>query len=639
MKRLGFFIWVVLVISMLLGGSTVATSQQKYNEAPSLTELVKQGKLPSVEKRLPEEPLVIEPVEEIGQYGEELRTAALGPAAFSDIEHAREFYFFRPDEQGKKIIPNIAKGYKLSKDNREVLIYLRKGMKWSDGEPFTADDIMFWWNDVVLNNELTPVKPTRWMPGGKLAKFERVDEYTVRIKFAAPYKPIIGILGYFSTGQNQIYMPKHYLKRWHIKYNPDANKLAKEEGLDAWYKAFQFHIDVGASGQDPNTPVLGPWVLKQRTLERRTYERNPYFCAVDTAGNQLPYIDRLVVEIVGSKEVATMKLISGELTHGGLAVGGEMEDYTLYKENEKKGNYRVLLWTSSNPTEVAFGFNRNHPDQILRKIFQDSRFSRAMSLAINRDEINQFAYLGTGIPMQATVHPSCSFYKEEWGKAYAKYDPEQTNRLLDEMGLTQRDRDGFRLRPDGKTLAITIPYVEGTGIRGVRTVCELVKRYWEKVGIKVALVSEERSLYVTRGNAGLHDVGVWSPNRMLELRCFIPGMTTWRPNYYPIGWAVKWGLWWETGGKSGEEPEPETKAFFNALDRWYLSITEKEYKKRAQEAWDMQAKNLYLIGTVGMVQCPVIINNNLRNVPKKVLWGDDLSWWDITKPEQWFFKK
>lgn len=610
----------------------------RFNEAPILAELVKQGKLPSVEKRLPEDPLVIEPVEEIGRYGGELRSAALGPAAFSDIEHAREFYFFRPDSQGKGIQPNIAKKYEVSRDGRTVIVYLRKGMKWSDGEPFTVDDILFWWEDIILNNELTPVKPTRWMPGGKLAKFSKIDDYTVRITFAVPFRPIIGILGYFSTGQNQFYVPKHYLKKWHIKYNPDANKLAKDEGLDAWYKAFQFHSDVGAAGQDPNTPVLGPWVLERRTIERRVYVRNPYFCAIDPAGNQLPYIDRLVVDIVGNTEVATMKLINGELTHGGLAVGGNMEDFTLYKENEKKGNYRVLLWTSSLPSEVAFGFNRNHPDPVLRKIFQDSRFSIAMSLAINRGEINEFAYLGTGTPMQATVHLSCSFYKEEWGKAYAEYDPKKANQLLDEMGLDKRDKDGYRLRPDGKTLAITIPYVEGAGIRGVKTVCELVKSYWEKVGIKVALVSEERSLYVTRGNAGLHDVGVWSPDRMLELRCFIPGMTKWTPNYYGIGWAVKWGLWWDTRGKSGEEPDRETKAFFNALDRWYLSVTDKEYKKRAQEAWDFQARNLYLIGTVGMVQCPVIITNKLRNVPEKVIWGDDLSWWNITKPEQWFFK-
>lgn len=610
----------------------------KFNEAPMLADLVKQGKLPPVEKRLPEDPLVIEPIEEIGRYGGELKSAALGPAAFSDIEHAREFYFFRPDTQGKKILPNIAKKYEISRDGRTVTIYLRKGMKWSDGTPFTADDVMFWWEDITLNNELTPVKPTRWMPGGKLAKFEKVDDYTIRIRFAAPYRPIIGILGYFSTGQNSFYAPKHYLKKWHIKYNPDANKLAKEEGFDAWFKAIQFHADVGSSGQDPNTPVLGPWVLERRTTERKTYVRNPYFCAIDPVGNQLPYIDRLVVDIVGNREVGIMKLISGELTHGGLAIGGDMEDYTLYKENEKKGDYRVLLWLSSNPTEVAFGFNRNHPDLVLRKIFQDPRFSRAMSLAINRDEINKFVYLGTGVPMQATVHPSCSFYKEEWGKAYVQYDPSLANRLLDEMGL-KRGTDGYRLRPDGKTLAITVPYVEGAGIRGVKTVCELVKEYWEKVGVKVALNPEERSLYVTRGNAGLHDVGVWSPNRMLELRCFIPGMTTWRPNYYPIGWAVKWGLWWETGGKSGEEPDSETKAFFKALDSWYLSVTDKEYIKRAQTAWDFQARNLYLIGTVGMVQCPVIISNKLRNVPEKVLWGDDLSWWDVTKPEQWFFKR
>ncbi len=608
-----------------------------FSEAPSLSELVKEGKLPPVEKRLPDEPLVYE-VPQIGKYGGELRSACIGPNAYSDIEDMREFYLFRTDPFCTKIYPEIARKYEFSEDMKTLTIYLREGMKWSDGEPFTVDDILFWWEDEVLNDELYPVKPTIWMPGGELAEFEKIDDYTLQIHFAVPYRPILGYIAYFGTLQSIFFDPAHYLKKWHIKYNPDANELAKEEGFDYWYQAFAFHRDRGPAQQDTKLPLLEPWILEKRSLIQRIYKRNPYFCGVDQAGNQLPYADRLVVDIIENEEVATMKLLGGELTHGGYAIGMKMENYTLYKENEKNGNYHVELWDTPLPAVVAFAFNLDHPDPVLREIFRDVRFRRAMSLAINRDEINEFAYLGTGTPMQATVHPSCSYYKEEWATAYANYDPEQANKLLDEMGL-ERGPDGFRLRPDGKPLAITLQYVMGAGMPGVNTVCELAKNYWEKVGVKVACTEVERSFYHTRAHAGQLDVGIWMVERTLELRCYVPDLTQWNPQA-SMGYAVPSKIWHDTGGESGEEPCEAVKAFFDAFDRWYLAVTDEEYKKRAEEVWDLQAQNLYLIGTVGFTKVPVALSNSLRNTPTKPLpFGDDMAWWGVTRGMTWFFEK
>jgi len=198
----------------------------RFSESPDLAELVKQGKLPPVEQRLPKEPLVVGPIEKIGKYGGELHTATLSYSWGSDGgSHARIPYLYWIDKNTQEVIPFLAKGYEFSKDARTLTLYLREGMKWSDGEPFTVDDILFWWNDIINNKDLTPTPPQQWTPGGKLPKFEKINDYAIRIKFAVPYKPILSVLGYWGSMQGQFFAPKHYLKRWHIKYNPDADKI------------------------------------------------------------------------------------------------------------------------------------------------------------------------------------------------------------------------------------------------------------------------------------------------------------------------------------------------------------------------------------------------------------------------------
>jgi peptide/nickel transport system substrate-binding protein len=610
----------------------------RFSESPDLAELVKQGKLPPVEQRLPKEPLVVQPIEKIGKYGGELWAPAAELNSWTnDGSHIRLTYMLWIDKNTNNIIPFLAKGYEFSKDARTLTLYLREGLKWSDGQPFTVDDILFWWNDVILNDELTPVKPAHWKPGGKLAKFEKIDDYTLRIRFSTPYKPILSMIAYFYSRQQNFFHPAHYLKKWHIKYNPKANELAKQEGFDAWYKAFQNHASVGPDQQDINLPTVHPWKLLKRSTTGVIYERNPYFWMVDTAGNQLPYIDRINVVAVMSRETMIMKLISGELDYAGMWL--ELSDYPLLKENEKKGGYTVYMWPRTNPAEIALGFNLNHKDPVKRSIFQDVRFRRAMSLAINREEINQMVFMSQGVPMQATAHPDCSFFKEEWAKAYANYDPATANKLLDEIGL-KRGLDGFRLRPDGKPLEITIEYSQGLTFG--KDAVELIVKYWKDVGIKTARKEDERSLYQTRALAGELDVGVWHTDRVTEFRVIIPGATKWNPRS-EIGWAVQWGLWRTTGGKSGEKPTgkcgEEFTKFMDMLDQWYITVTPKKYKELAQKIWDNQADNLWLIGTVGLLNCPVVSKNYIKNFPSKCYWGDDTSWWYAADGVQWYIEK
>jgi len=619
-------------------GMKTAPWPEKYNEPPMLKTKVAAGILPPVEERLPEEPLVVEPIEEIGQYGGTLQEASLGPGTMWDPEHGMiEQYMFQVDNTCTKVLPDVAKAYELSEDKKTLTIYLRKGMKWSDGAPFTADDIMFWWEDEANNKELSPAgPPTWWRIGGEFPKFEKVDDYTIRLRFPKPYPCVLGMISNWQTVQNLFYDPKHYLKKWHIKYNPNADELAKKEGYDHWWQAYPHHRNCGWSAWDHvGVPVVSPWMLEKITPTARIWVRNPYFYAVDTAGNQLPYIDKVVVTTCGDQEMVNMKTIAGELSFSGMMLS--MDNYPLYQENAEKGDYRVLLWKLAEAEMLQFSFNLNHPDPVLRKIFQDIRFRRAMSLAINRDEINEVAYYGMAVPCQSTVSPDCSFYKKEWAEAYAQYDPEQANKLLDEMGLRWDEQHQYRLRPDGKTLSVTIEMVEGL-FPGMTKVCELIKEYWGKVGVKVNLKTVERAFHGQRIEAGVLDVGMWHSDRMEELRCYMPRATKFNPRS-EMSWAVQWGLWRDTGGKSGEEPPEEWKRQWERMDRWYTAATREEYIRLAQEIFDFFAEQLVCIGTVGYGPAPIVVKNNLRNVVEKALYGDGPNWDKSVFPMQWFFKK
>jgi len=606
----------------------------KFHEAPMLKVRVAAGELPPVKERISEEPLVIKPVEKVGQYGGTLRVGSVGIAGWTDFTDARWAGMLRVNQNSTRELPYIAKGYKFTDNNKTLTLYLRKGMRWSDGSPFTADDILFWWNDVILNDELTPAKPQQWIIGGKLATFERINDYALRIHFAQPYPSAAYLLAFWPGRQHSFFEPKHYLKKWHIKYNPEANELAKKEGYDHWWEAFRFHSEYGPRQSDPDLPVVGAWKLEKLTPAQRLFVRNPYYPVIDTAGNQLPYIDSYIRSMVGDPETLKMKVVAGEFDVNWREITGE--DYPVLKENQEKGGYRIIVVEYPGQL-VHLGFNVNHKDPVKRKIFQDVRFRRAMSLAINREEINDIVFAGMGIPSADTPHSSCSFYKKEWRKAWAQYDPDRANKLLDEMGLGKRDEEGYRLRPDGKRLIIIIEYQE----RGPRTpVLELVKEYWEAVGIRTELKPEERSYYYTRVQAAEHDVGVWHADNMLE-GALLASKSNQLNFDAEISVGRKWYQWWTTNGEAGEEPPEDVKQWFSGLDKLFtLAPGTSEYIKLAQKLYSWYIDQVYQIGTVAGIKQPMIINNKLQNVAMD---GGIYTWDTLYEypylPEQWFFEK
>jgi len=657
MKVLKSFTVLLLLFSLVLGTEKISFSQgniipgeyynlsdyekftgkkiTRFNEAPQLADLVKQGKLPPVEERLPKNPLVVTPYEEIGQYGGNWHRAWLG---LSDqwgpnkicVEHLVMF-----DKGGTKVLPNIAESWKISKDAKTYTFKLREGIKWSDGVPLTTDDVMFWYEDFLLNKELTPSVPTWLMAGGKPCKIEKVDNYTFTVKFDQP-NPLF-LINICKQGGNAFFLPKHYGKQFHPRYTTKdtLDALTKESGFQFWYQLFDAKVsNSNAWLQNPELPVLYPWKnTTPPTATTMIFERNPYYWKIDPAGNQLPYIDKISNALLENREMVTMKAVAGEIDMQERHLS--LSDYTLLMENRTKGGYRVLQWKQGVGSDVMLCLNQNVKDPALRKIFEDRRFREALSIAINRDEVWKLIYLGMGKPRQCSLISGVAFYDPEWEKIWEEYDPKKANEVLDRMGFNKRDKDGFRLRPDGKTLALTITFP--SGIFGAWSdVLEMVKKYWEAVGIKVAIQPVERSLYVTRATAGDLEIGVWNFDRNAAVMSD-PGRLLGTVSDGP--WAPLYGQWYSTGGKGGEEPKGDIRRIYDLWDKITVTADETQRNRLFKEIINIHKRNIWMIGIVGELPQPVVVKSNFRNVPDGIVWDDTLRSPKNARPEQFFFKQ
>ena len=610
-----------------------ATGQEVFptNEAPVLAEMVATGELPPLAERLPLEPVVVEPWEEIGVYGGTLTTAASGPTwGGGDDWQVRAQFMFALMPDMTTVVPNIAKGWEWSDDLTSLTIYLREGMRWSDGHPFTTDDVMFWYEDIMWNEDLTPSHPTPLSPGGEFVVVEAQDPYTFTMEFAVPYPPIINLL---AVGQYEPYAPKHYLQQFHVNYNDEVDELAAASGYETWYELFSFHNswNFGQQQQDADRPCLYAWKMDRvDSAGNKYFSRNPYYWKIDTAGNQLPYMDNQIRTVVESVEVFGLQAMSGELTAAGQFLS--LSDFPIYKEGEERGGYRVMLWDGSYGSNVRFKFNYTHQDPVMREIFNDLRFRQAMSLAIDRDEINETYFFGLATPRQATATPETRFYEDWMGEYYAEYDPDRANALLDEMGLEWQG--SHRIMPDGRPLAVAIGIVPGELREEVST---LVKDFWEDVGMLVDLRTVDMTLHSQRRLANEVDVHPWDQSNASEF-----GMYTDTGRMSPAGPDSPVGGWIEwrnSGGVSGEEPTPEALNAFELLDAWQRTLPGSEaYMDFGREFLTLSVQNLWHIGTVGMSPQPVIIRSDVGNAPHDGIWGWEYRRFLPFGGDQWFYR-
>ena len=618
----------------------------RFGEAPALAAMVQAGELPPVEERLPDDPLVIGPYREIGQYGGTLRVARMGPGDYGDMLRGAKGWLFRGDPSTNEIIPYLAKGYEVPADNTSLTIFLREGTKWSDGMPFTADDIMFLYTYGFADPEVKDSWGRGWRFNGELSTFAKVDDYTVRIDFPEPVAPPIwrSHLNWFRSRQEFLFTAAHHMKQYHKAFNPKVEELAKEEGFENWVALWNAAIEIQPR-QRYTQPEMGPWIMESRDSSGKTLVRNPYFWAVDTAGNQLPYIDGMYAEYFSDPQVAILSMMQGSIDIGGRLMNPA--DFPLYKENENIGDYSVREWQDTKTARVTYAFNLNHEDPMKRQLFQDKRFRHALSVAINREELNEFAYQGFATPQQLTVDATAAFYDPSWARAYADYDPDRARQLLEDLGLRDRDGDGFREGPDGEpfTMDMQVGRSSVLGTMGFST-SELVADYWQEVGIRVNYkqISGELRNQLSRANQLDLDTrvaGSYMSNRISVPRNFGSGST---------GYAVRWNEWlnhqrWLAQGGSGEEPargeEPpeEWRRYIQTANQWVNAQTDDEFNRLGAELWAQHAELIPVIGTVGKALRPIIINNRLGNVPETLPFAWETTLWVNTTPAQWFIRQ
>ncbi len=623
--------WIArFALSITILGFAGTALPGKYNEAPELAALVKAGKLPPVEQRLPAEPLVAEwSVKDgkIGKYGGVLRRATWDPGRAGSINATI------PLIQAKHshtigAYPNLIKSYEMKDQGREWIKHLREGLKWSDGHPYTVDDIIFWYEDIQLNKDVCPTLTPQLVSGGEVIKFEKVDDHTLRIRAKKTH---------LLEGNESIHWwatryPKHYLKQFHARYlgKAKANELAKKLGFVSWDQMFLDKADP-YEYTNPDKPSLEPWVLVQASPKNPVIlKRNPYYWAVDKAGNQLPYINEMRYSLTGDSEIVKLKALAGELDFVTIE---DIISYSAFKQAEKAGRIKVFRWASTAINALQVEFNLTHRDPVMRKIFLDKRFRFAASHSINREMINELVWLGLAEPWQVAPYETSRFYNERLAHTALKYDPIKARKLLDEMGLDKKDADGYRLRPDGKKLDIT--FIAGPEA-SLAAIAEIVMENLKDIGLKANFRIIDFGLLGHKKDGNDFDAALimqsWGTGEGAYL--------SWGSNHFvPVSllsfWAPEWSIWYQTGGKMGIKPIPDMLRALEAFDKARSTLDPKEQEKWFKVVTDIAADNLWMIGTTKYPGHIKVINPKLRNVPTTFLPWHRGDW---GRPDLWFYE-
>ena len=594
-------------------------SIDSFHESPMNAEEVKSGKLPPLEERLPKDVAVIRPRDSIGEYGGEMHLLGYneGTGIFSEFTEYMQSQLLVSDPTFENRYPNIIKGWKQSDDGKSITYYLREGMKWSDGVDFNADDFALWY-EVLQDPELTPDISMDYKPGGELMGFNKIDDYTVEYTFAVPYYRVTDV---FTIG---IALASHYVKQYLLKYNPDAEALAKQEGYDTWQNAALAH-GIGSSvyDADPKSPTLNPWVLVDRGTDSALWKRNPYYFRVDTAGNQLPYIDTLlIISTDNVSSVGPIKSLAGELDWNDLGIG--LADFSVLKKSETQGSYTVNLWRRDDESS-AMGFSLNYTEQdpILRQIFNDLRFRQALSMAIDRDRISETIFFGLTVPFTSPAAPGWTGYEDWMGSYYAEHNVDKANALLDEMGLQWDGAHQARLRSDGKPISFIGTWCT-EWLDYSQDLLDLVVADWAKVGIKMDLkfVPEDtlQSMFV----ANETDIGLSNSDGGSERNARSAYPIRLIPPWHWGGSdccamsSYSWRVWLDTNGANGEEPPQPVKDIYKLTMEWLdTAAGTPEYTNLINQVIKINVENLYYVGTVSAAPRVVVISNRLGNIPRE----------------------
>ena len=595
-----------------------------YQESPMLSEMVKAGTLPPVAERLPENPRVVEPVEKVGKYGGTWRSGMVGG---SDRNWLFRIAGYEPlmawdREWSGKVIPNLAESVTSNDTATEFTVKLRKGLKWSDGKPFGSDDIAFFVNDIVGNKDLLPNGIDWMISGGEIGKFEKIDDENFKITFKEPY-------GVFPQRLASVYgvqmtmMAKHYCSQFHPGYNKDGlEALQKEAGVGTWTELFikKCAVDTEANErwQNPDRPTMEPWVIKDPYVGGATLvtlKRNPYYFKVDTAGNQLPYIDDLSISVNADKQTLVLKVVNGEIDYQDRHINANA-NRAVFIDAAEKAKIHLVDGPNADMNTTIISLNLTHKDPVKREIFNNKDFRIGLSYAIDRQAIIDSAFVGQGEPWQAAPRKESPFYDEKLAKQYTEFDLAKANEHLDKA-YPKKDGEGFRLGPDGKRISFNIMVIPALGDFLDST--QLVAQYWQAVGVDAKVQTVDRTLFYDRKDNNDQDASVFLGSGGMVDALFEP--TFYFPFWNESLFAVPWGNWFASGGKSGEEPPAEVRKqmeIYREITKYADPAKQVELMKQLLE---IAADQFYCIGVSTPGPLYSAVKNNLHNVyPRPFAW-------------------
>ncbi len=638
MRSIRTLLGAALLSPAIAAGVLSSCIAAAYVEPPWFRKDVASGKLPPIAMRLPETPSLVTyrgTDRKPGRYGGSLNMLM---ARAKDTRMAVVYGYARlvAYDENYTLVPDILERFEV-KGDRVFTFHLRRGHRWSDGKLFTTDDFRYWWEDVVNNKTLSRYGvPRALLVQGKTPKVEFIDAHTVRFSWDGPNPYFLPALA--GPRPLYLYMPRHYIKQFHENHAPKKlfekmTKKGKEPG--SWAK---YHRKLGRMFrfQNPELPTLQPWVPTTRPPgDRYVFVRNPYFHRIDANGRQMPYIDRLVFVIADSK-IIPAKAGVGETDLQGRYL--RFTDFTFLKRGEDRGKHKVHQWKTAVGSQIALYPNLNHKDPVWRKLFRDARFRRALSLGINRREINHVMYYGLADEGGNTILPSSPLFKPEYRTAWARHDIRKANELLNQIGLTGRGADGYRLLPDGRPLEIIVEAAsEGSEYTDAMN---LVKDSWRQIGIRLFPKNTRREMFRRRVYAGLTHVAMWTGMDYANVRADTPPLELAPTDQVQLQWS-QWGLYYSSKGKSGQKPDdPGAIELIRLLHKWEMATSVAERREIWKRMLEICAEQVYTIGIVGGVIQPVVVNVRLRNVPRKGVWA-----WDpgahlgIYRPDTFWFAK
>jgi len=588
-------------------------------ETPGLAEQVKSGGLPAIDKRVPEAPSIVTHFSGPDGPGRPGGEANILVANTRDTRlmtlysNARLIVY---DDQ-LKLQPDILESYE-DNGGSAFTLKLRAGHKWSDGEPFTTEDFRYFWEDIANDKELSPSGPSvELLVDGKPPKVEIVDPLTIRFTWDKPNP-------YFIESQARaaplfLFRPAHYLRKFHKKYTPEEQIIGAAKGSQAGWAQIHRRFDVMYGNDNPDLPTLNAWKLVTAPpAQRFVFERNPYYYRVDEKGVQLPYLDRITFTVVAANLIPA-KAGMGESDLQPRYLG--LRDYSFLRDAAKTSGIKVLLWEKGSGSEVAFHPNLNANDDTWRRLNRDIRFRRALSLAIDREELSEVVYAGLATPSANTIMPRSALFKPEYATKWANHDARMAGKLLDQAGLGKRGGDGLRLLPDGRPAIIVIEHASEKADE--IDAMTLVADQWKQVGIKALLKPQTAETFRLRASSGeaimtaYAGVTTAAPTPRTSPREFAPVMLG------GLQWP-KWGLFVESKGRQGEACDmPEAQKLADLLRQWERASDDATRRKAWDDILAVTAEQVFTIGTVNAIRQPVVVGRKLRNLPAKAYWAWD----------------